>query len=301
MLPMSKNPNTHESASPAATPHNSSQTFDTRRRQILQLRAARRRARLHEPQFILQRIAQDMADRLLMINRRFNKALLIAPDGFRPLLERNLDKEKVPLSLINSPLDQLSRTIKDTKDFDLILLCLAHHAENNPTGLITALKSRMSDDGHIMTVCLGADTFYDLRRTFYEVDQNYFGGIIPRIHPMIGLQANVQLLAHCGFNVTVGDRDRLNVSYKKLSTLINDLRDIGETYSLAAKATLHTTRQYWRQAEAALIADTDHIDIIYDILWATGWTPHDSQQRPLKPGSAKVHLREAFKPQKNKA
>ena len=304
MLSMSEKPTIPTSASPVATPStdqiHADQIFDAQRRKILQLRAARRRARLKAPQFILDHIAQDMADRLLMIKRRFNKALLIAPDGFETLIQPYLHPDKIPASLIRTPLSQLGPTLKGTSGFDLIILCLAHHSENNPSGLLKALKVHMVDDGHIMTVCLGGNTLSALRASLYETDQKHFDGIMPRLHPMMDIQGNVQLLAHCGFNLTVGDRDKINVTYKKLSTLIDDLRDIGETYTLNSKRVSNTTRQFWHDVETNIKNEDKRINIEYDILWASGWTPHHSQQKPLKPGSAKHHLSEAFKP-KNKA
>jgi len=291
MLLMPKKPNMDKIATPEAT-----QAFDAVRQQRLQQRATRRRERMNGPQFIYNRIAQDMAERLLMINRRFNKALLIAPDGFEALFRSHIHIDKDPVSLLATPLAQLGTAIKDITGFDLIILCMAHHNENNPAGLLTALKSRMVDDGHIMTVCLGGETLSTLRTALYTVDQAHFGGISPRIHPMITIQQNVQLLAHCGFNLTMGDRDNLTVTYKSLSTLIGDLRDMGESYALNAKRAIPLSRSYWKTVETALKSETDKIETAYDILWSSGWTPHDSQQKPLKPGSGKVHLSDAFKP-----
>lgn len=293
---MSEKPTIQTSASPVATPQVGMQTFDATRQQVLQLRAAKRRKRLSKPQFIFDRIAADIAERLLMINRRFENALLIAPDGFEPLLRSYLHQDKTPKTLIATALSQLGPTLKATSEFDLIILCLSHHNENNPAGLLNALKDQMVDDGHIMTVCLGGNSLSALRVSLYEADQTFFGGIAARIHPKMELQTNVQLLNHCGYKLTVGDRDRVNVSYKKLSTLIGDLRDMGETYALNSKRISNTTREFWQHVETNLKLENERINIEYDILWASGWTPHHSQQKPLKPGSAKHHLSEAFKP-----
>ena len=294
---MPKTPNMDDLASPVATP----QTFDAARQQLLQRRAARRRARLKAPQFIFERIAADMADRLLMINRRFETALLIAPDGFETRLRAHLHDDKIPAQLITTPLVKLGGAIRNAPHFDLVILCLAHHSETNPVGLLKALKERMVDDGHIITVCFGGESLSSLRGALFAADEYFFGRISARIHPMISLQQNVELLAHCGFNLTMGDRDRLTVNYKALQTLINDLRDMGETYTLSAKRIAGLNRSFWDDVEVRLKSgpetlESDRVKIIYDILWSSGWTPHESQQKPLKPGSAKHHLSEAFKP-----
>ena len=270
-------------------------TFDSARRAQLQRRAAKRRARLDKSQFIFERIAQDMADRLLMINRRFQNALLIAPSGFEQLFRQALAADKTPEHILSTPHEQLGPTLGDKHEFDLIILCMSHQAENNPVGLFTALKARMVDDGHIISVCLGGDSLSALRHVLYEMDQKYFGGISPRIHPMMDMQPNVGLLAHTGFKLTMGDRDTVKVSYKRFSTFISDLRDMGESYAVSVKSTSTPHRRYWRDVERALKTKQDKFEIIYDILWASGWTPHDSQQKPLKPGSATTHLSAAFK------
>ena len=129
-------------------------TFDSARRAQLQVRASKRRARGGTPHFIFDRIAQDMADRLLMINRRFQNALLIAPSGFDTLFRTALAPDKTPEQILNTPHEQLGPILGDKNGFDLVILCMAHHAENNPVGLFTALKERMVDDGHIMTCLL---------------------------------------------------------------------------------------------------------------------------------------------------
>jgi hypothetical protein len=43
-------------------------------------------------------------------------------------------------------------------------------------------------------------------------------------------------------------------------------------------------------------ADADgRIRVTFDVIWLSGWTPHESQQKPLKPGSAKAGLAEAVR------
>ncbi len=233
-----------------------------------------------------------------MINRRFKTALIICPDGFAALLKPNLHPDKQPQRLISCALQQLGPTLRQHSPFDLVISVMSHHNENNPQGLLSALKAHMVDDGHIMTVCLGGDSFSHLRQSLYMADQSHFGGVVSRFHPVMDIQRNVQLLAHCGFNLTMGDRDRLTVHYKKLTTLIDDLRDLGESYALNIVPPRRTTREYWdiaAQVYKEKFSENDRLTAHFDILWASGWTPHDSQQKPLKPGSGKVHFSEIFK------
>ena len=287
---MPRKPKTQGNASHAATPH----VFSPEKRIIAQNRAQKRRAKLETPQFLFERVAQDMADRISMINRRFKSALLIAPEGFHSQVTAHIPADKMPLTWRFTPLEQLGPHLKDQGEFDLVLIMFSHHTENDPVGLFKALKAYMIADAHILTACLGGESLTELRQAFYTADQQHFGGVIPRIHPMIALQENVQILAASGFNLTSGDRDRVNVNYHKLTTLISDLRDMGETYKLMIKQPVRTTASYWARVEDILRQSGEKVAMTYDIIWACGWTPHESQQKPLKPGSAKQHLSQAF-------
>jgi hypothetical protein len=43
-------------------------------------------------------------------------------------------------------------------------------------------------------------------------------------------------------------------------------------------------------------ADSDgRVRATFDVIWLSGWAPHENQQKPLKPGSAKVGLAEAVR------
>lgn len=282
-------------ASPAAAPL----IFSPKRIALNHKRAARRRARQSQPQFLLARMAEDIAERLLMINRRFQNALIICPEDFETILQPFLAPDKKPAQITTCTLQVLGPTLKQGRGFDLVIIVMSHHVENDPQGLFRALKGYMVDDGHLMSVCIGGESLSQLRHSLYGADQTLFGGVTPRMHPLISLQQNVQLLASSGFNLTTGDRDRLAVQYKDFATLISDIRDLGEGYALAMTPARRVSRQYWDDVKEIYrreFSDNNRFTAHFDILWASGWTPHHSQQKPLKPGSGKVHMSDIFKP-----
>jgi hypothetical protein len=42
-------------------------------------------------------------------------------------------------------------------------------------------------------------------------------------------------------------------------------------------------------------ADTDgRLRATFEVIWLSGWAPHESQQQPLKPGSARTRLADAL-------
>ena len=271
--------------------------FNTTRILTLEQRAQRRRARQSQPHFILTRIAQDCADNLLMIKRQFSKALIIAPDGFEALFMDQISKEKCPQNLIFTNIDTLSETLKTQESFDLIISILWHHHDNNPLGYLRVMHSLLIEDGYFLSAVLGGETLTSLRDCLYKADQHHFGGIYPRIHPMINLKQAVDLLKATGFNLNVGDRDNLVVNYKSLKTLINDLRDLGETYALSLQNSPAMTRSYWQWVEKNYPTYTEQSNYkaCFDIIWSSGWIPHESQQKPLKPGEAKMSFANYFK------
>ena len=94
------------------------------------------------------------------------------------------------------------------------------------------------------------------------------------------------------------------VSYGKLMSLISDLRDLGLTNVLAARDTRPLTRNWLTKLDesyASHFARKDgKLQATFEIVWITGWAPHDSQQKPLKPGSAKMRLADALKTKETK-
>jgi len=105
-------------------------------------------------------------------------------------------------------------------------------------------------------------------------------------------------LQRAGFALPVIDTDRFTLSYDKLGKLLADLRDAGETNFLRDRNKQPLNRTFVKALEAELLdttpAKSGRFAISFEILWATGWTPHESQQKPLKPGSAKMRLSDAL-------
>jgi len=60
--------------------------------------------------------------------------------------------------------------------------------------------------------------------------------------------------------------------------------------------TRRTTMLRMTEIYAERFADADgRIRATFDVIWLSGWAPHQSQQQPLQPGSAKTSLAEAVR------
>ena len=85
---------------------------------------------------------------------------------------------------------------------------------------------------------------------------------------------------------------------------MSDLRAMGMTNPLADRSRKPLTRAFFlRAAElyAERYSDPDgSIRATFSIIYMSGWTPHESQQKPLRPGSAKARLADALKVEEHK-
>ena len=139
----------------------------------------------------------------------------------------------------------------------------------------------------------------ELRQALYKTDDTILGGLTARVFPMINHSQAAALLSRARLNLPVVDMDRFTVNYAALDRLIADIRDIGESNNLVARAPSRTTKAY-RQAlnmnYKTMFSVRGKLRASFEILWLTGWSPHESQPKPLKPGSAKMRLSDALKP-----
>lgn len=105
-------------------------------------------------------------------------------------------------------------------------------------------------------------------------------------------------MQRAGFALPVIDSDTVTVTYDNMFKLMQDLRGMGESNAIAARNKSYPGKQLF--IEAAKIyqekyAEPDgRIPATFDIVFLLGWAPHESQQQPLKPGSAKHSLAEAL-------
>ena len=146
---------------------------------------------------------------------------------------------------------------------------------------------------------IGGDTLTELRQSFAEAEAECEGGVSPRVAPFADLRDVGALLQRAGFALPVTDVDRLIVRYDSALALMADLRRMGATNILVERRRAPTRRAtLLRMAEiyGERFADPDgRIRATFDVIWLSGWAPHESQPKPLRPGSAKASLEAAVK------
>lgn len=243
--------------------------------------------------FLARRAGEMAADRVLDVNRQFERAALIGLPAFVAGFLENLPEDKTPLQ--SDHFDDWPDGLKE--GYDLVLSGLVLQSRNDVPQLITSARKALRPDGFFLSVFLGGESLLELRRACFAFDQAHFGGVLPRIAPMIALQQAGGLLSMAGLAQPVIDRDLVNVNYGSLRTLAGDLRDIGESNCLTAARWTYGGRDFLDQLEASYLDRTqaNKFRVLFDLIWMSGWAPHPSQQKPLKPGSAKTRLSDALK------
>jgi SAM-dependent methyltransferase len=264
--------------------------FDTHR-----LTLARKRAAKRPQSFLLERCLEDLSERLLDVNRNFENVLIIG--------------DNVPLEDVLSrlPADKITKlyscngvmALPPETDFDLVVSLLRLQSENDLPGAIIQMRQKLQPDGLFLGAVFGGDTLMELRQVFYKTDEALLGGLAPHIYPMASYSQLAGLLSRAGLNQPVVDTDRFTVAYSSLSRMISDLRDLGETNALLSRVPKTLTKTYWSVLEKNYVKHFSRTDgkllCSFEILWLTGWAPHESQQKPLKPGSATMKLEDALK------
>jgi SAM-dependent methyltransferase len=267
------------------------------------LRRRLRRARRGEPAtFLLDRVAEDMAERLHAVLREFKDAADIGTPGdqVRNALLGRVDH----LARIDLPELESEPLAVQPESLDLAVSALALQFVNDLPGVLTQIRRALKPDGLLLAAMIGGDTLSELRQSFAAAEAELEGGVSPRVAPFADLRDIGALLQRAGFALPVTDVDRIVVRYDSAFALMQDLRSMGATNILVERRRTPTRRATLLrmvQIYGERFADPDgRIRATFDVIWLSGWAPHESQQKPLKPGSAKAGLAEAVRQLKTK-
>ena len=273
-------------------------------------RRLRRAAALGPATFLLDRAADDLADRLALVLRRFDLALDLGTPGevVRAALARvgsvgTIVKAGVPPRDAAARQQKLVAADEEALPFgdgslDLVVSALALQFVNDLPGTLVQIRRALKPDGLFLAAVLGGDTLTELRQAFAAAESELDGGASPRVAPFADLRDLGGLLQRAGFALPVTDADRLVVRYDSAFGLMRDLRRMGATNALHARRRLplrRTTLLRMAEIYAERFADDDgRLRATFEIIWLSGWAPHPDQQRPLKPGSAQTRLAHAL-------
>ena len=248
--------------------------------------------------FVTELVLADLEDRLAALIREFPKALIIGPDAdklpeFGQTAHARFAFERLAAFGSADELPEITGT-----DYNLIVSLLHLQAVNDVPGYLARLRARLAPDGLLMIAALGGDTLTELREAFLAADAMVFGGASARVAPMIQVRDAGALLQRAGLALPVADVETHVVRYGSALALMAELKALG-----AANPLVDRSRRFASPALLAAAAnayaerDSDadgRIRATLEIIWLSGWAPHESQQQPLKPGSATTRLRDVL-------
>lgn len=267
------------------------------------LAAARAKRKLKaEPNILTRTIAEELADRLAFVNRRFERACLIAaePEAIAARL-----REQGQVKEIETRRPSASDALDlPAGRYDAVFSVLDLQNFNDVPGALIQMRRALKPDGLLLACLFAGDTLTELRQSWLAAESAVTGGASPRVAPMIDVRELGSLLQRAGLALPVADLDRTIVRYSDAVALIHEIRELGLSNTLTGRSRRLTSRAVMAAAVEHYqqnFADPDgRIRATVEIAWLTGWAPHESQQQPLKPGSAKARLADALRVEEKK-
>ena len=253
-------------------------------------RARKRATHLGGDRFLDAAALEGLVDRLSAVTRHFERGLWIGeavPDPIRPFAQQWQCADF-----------GAGEILKADGPFDLAVSLFSLQWINDLPGALIQVRRLLQPDGLFLAALMGAGTLTELREAFAQAEIQTRGGVSPRVSPFADVRDLGHLLQRAGFALPVADVERLVVRYRDFAGLVKDLRAHGFTNAMSARS-----RQVLRRDTLTALlahyaghhADPDgRLRARFETLYLTGWSPHESQQQPLKPGSAKTRLADAL-------
>jgi NADH dehydrogenase [ubiquinone] 1 alpha subcomplex assembly factor 5 len=265
-------------------------------------------AALHD--FLLHRVAEDFAERLSVVRRNFSSALNLG--AHHGVLSRRLRALPNVSQMID--LDSAERLLsqadgprvlanEDTlpcapQSLDLVVSGLALHLVNDLPGTLAQVQRALKPDGLFLAALLGGETLKELREAWLVAEDEVCGGASPRVAPFADVRDLGALLQRAGFALPVADSDVVRVTYATPLALMREIKATGASNMLVSRRRVPVTKTLLARAcevyaERFGLPD-GRVTATFEIITLTAWSPHDSQQKPLQPGSAKRRLADAL-------
>ena len=279
------------------------QIFDTA---LLTRRRNRVAATAAAHDFLLARVGEDFAERLSIVKRTFEAGLNI--DAHHGLLGRRLRALPNVGTIVDAGLSpgllgqcggptliaDAEALPLEAGSIDLAISGLSLHLVNDLPGALIQLRRALKPDGLLLAALLGGETLHELRQAWLIAEVEVTGGASPRVAPFADVRAMGALLQRAGFALPVADTDVVNVTYESPLHLMREIKAMGASNMLSERRRVPVTRTLLMRAaqvyrERFGLAN-GRIPATFEIITLTAWVPHESQQKPLKPGSATTRL-----------
>jgi SAM-dependent methyltransferase len=251
--------------------------------------------------FVLRLVLADLSERLTTVTRSFEQAIILSPDA-GPLPTRGVsanggfafERAATVVASPGAPLLDVEALDLPRRDYDLIVSLFDLDVVDDVPGFLARARAHLRGDGLFLAAAIGGDSLTELREAFLTADAELGGGAYLRVAPFIALSDAAGLLQRAGFALPVSDVETHTVRYDNALALMRELKALGASNPLAERPGKPATRGLIAAAASAyqqLAGDADgRVRATLEIIWMSGWAPHASQQKPLKPGSAEISL-----------
>ena len=275
-------------------------------RELLQRRRARIAAAAEAHDFLLRRVAEDFSERLRAVQRQF--ATVVDLGAHHGVLARHLQTLPGVSTVVSvdhaweylrqcpEPRVLADEEFLPFRDgaLDLVVSALSLHHVNDLPGALVQIRRALKPDGLLLAALLGGQTLSELRESFLLAETEIEGGASPHVAPFADVRDFGSLLQRVGFALPVTDADLVTVTYESPLALMRDLRGMGASNVLKDRSRRPLRRETLIRACEIYLErhglPGGRIPATFEIITLTGWVPHESQQKPLQPGSAKMRL-----------
>lgn len=276
-------------------------------RSLRRRRRDRAAPRFAEHDFLIAHMADELADRLAMVTRTFDRALILGSHGATMAQRFAAPGRMIVQADPGFAFAQASKGVQCDEDrlpfgdasFDLVVAIGTLDSVNDLPGALALIRRILRPDGLFLGAFTGAGSLDWLKRALLAADVATSGGAAARVHPQIDVRSAGDLLARVGFALPVADGDRLDIGYGDPIRLLHDLRGMAAT-NLLVQRSRNAPGRAWLGAlfeQFASAADADgRLRERFDLVYLSGWSPSPDQPRPAKRGSATASLAEALKP-----
>lgn len=248
--------------------------------------------------FLFDWAADQINDRLSDVNRNFPKVLQLGIRG--PAIQNDKIQSQFTMDIAGTPSIIAEEDILPIApgSLDLITGNLTLQTVNDLPGALIQIRRALKPDGLFLAAMLGGETLHEFRHVLSETEIEMHGGISPRVAPFADKQQMGGLMQRAGFALPVIDSELITVTYDSMFKLMHDLRGMGETNAITERNRKPLGKRFFMRAaekyQKEFSEGDGRIVATFEIIFLLGWAPHDSQQKPLRPGSAEHSLAEAL-------
>lgn len=259
-----------------------------------------RRPRGHDD-FVTRLVLADLDERLGAVTRSLEQAVIISPDPrVLPTSGRSangpfgFERASTVVEAPGIPLVDPEALDLPRRGYDLIVSLFDLDVVDDVPGFLARARAHLRGDGLFIAAAIGGESLTELREAFLLADAEVNGGAYLRVAPFIPLSEAAGLLQRAGLALPVSDVETHVVRYATPLALMRELKSLGASNPLAERPGKFATPRLLQAASAEyerLAGDPDgRVRATLEIVWMSGWAPHESQQKPLKPGSAEISL-----------